>query len=146
IRIRRDCQVESIEKTAAGYSVRFDGAEEMMADCVLYATGRKPNTAKLGLAEAGVTLNDKGAVTVDAWNRSSVSNIFAVGDVTDRINLTPVALNEGRVFAETFFNKNPMTLDYANVPSAVFSQPPVSTVGLTEEAARKSYDVRLFIS
>lgn len=146
IRIRRDCQVESIEKTAAGYSVRFDGAEEMMADCVLYATGRKPNTAELGLAEAGVTLNDKGAVQVDAWNRSSISNIFAVGDVTDRINLTPVAINEGRVFAETFFNKNPMTLDYANVPSAVFSQPPVSTVGLTEDAARKSYDVRLFIS
>jgi glutathione reductase (NADPH) len=146
IKIRRDCLLRSIEKTNGGYSVMFDMGDEMIADCVMYATGRTPNTAKLGLAEAGVTLNKKGAVQVDEWNRSSVENIFAVGDVTDRINLTPVAINEGRVFAETFFNKNPMTLDYANVPSAVFSQPPASVVGMTEEEARKGHEVRLFIS
>jgi len=146
IKIRRDCLLRSIEKTNGGYSVMFDMGDEMIADCVMYATGRTPNTAKLGLAEAGVTLNKKGAVQVDEWNRSSVENIFAVGDVTDRINLTPVAINEGRVFAETFFNKNPMTLDYANVPSAVFSQPPASVVGMTEEEARKGNEVRLFIS
>jgi glutathione reductase (NADPH) len=110
------------------------------------ATGRAPSTKGIGHAEAGVRLNAKGAIAVDEWNRASVENIFAVGDVTDRINLTPVAINEGRVFAETFFNKRPMTLDYTNVASAVFSQPPVAAVGLTEEEARKNHRLRLFIS
>ncbi|MGE4061922.1 MAG: glutathione-disulfide reductase [Rhodospirillaceae bacterium] len=146
IKIRRDCVVNSVEKCADGFSVRFDRNEEMRADCVLYATGRTPNTANLGLAEAGVKLDRKGAVVVDEWNRSSVESIFAVGDATDRVNLTPVAINEGRVFAESFFNKNPMTLDYTNIASAVFSQPPVSVVGLTEEQARQHHKVRLFIT
>jgi glutathione reductase (NADPH) len=146
IKIRRDCTVHSVEKTGAEYSVRFDMAEEMIADCVMYATGRSPNTANLGLTEAGVKLDKNGAVIVDAQNRSSVDSIFAVGDVTDRVNLTPVAINEGSVFAETFFNKNPMTLDYENIASAVFSQPPVSVVGLSEEDARKKYKVRIFIT
>ena len=150
IKIRRDCMIRSIEKCTAeqggGYSVMFDLDDEVRADCVMYATGRAPNTGKLGLAEAGVKLNSKNAIAVDEWNRSSVESIFAVGDVTDRVNLTPVAINEGRVFAETFFNKNPMTLDYSNIASAVFSQPPVSVVGMSEEEARKKYKVRLFIS
>jgi len=146
IKIRRDSQIRSVEKKGDAYSVMFDFDDEVPADCVMYATGRAPNTAALGLKEAGVKLNAKGAVQVDEWNRSSVDSIFAVGDVTDRVNLTPVAINEGRVFAETFFNKNPMTLDYSNIASAVFSQPPVSVVGLTEEEARKNHSVRLFIS
>lgn len=146
IRFRRGCLVRSVEKTATGYSVSFDQGEEELADCVLYATGRAPNTVGLGLAEAGVKLDRKGAVVVDEWNRSSVESIFAVGDVTDRVNLTPVAINEGRVFAETFFNRQSMVLDYANIPSAVFCQPPVSVVGLSEEAARVKHKVRLFIS
>ncbi len=146
IKIRRDCRIRSVEKAGAGYSVMFDLGDEIIADCVMVATGRAPNTATLGLKEAGVTLNTKGAVKVDEWNRSSVESIFAVGDVTDRINLTPVAINEGRVFAETFFNKNPLTLDYTNVASAVFSQPPVGVVGFTEEEARAKHKVRLFIS
>ncbi len=146
IKIHRDCLIRSIEKTAAGYSVMFDLGEEIIADCVMYATGRMPNTSGIGLPEAGVKLNKKGAVQVDEWNRSSVESIFAVGDVTDRINLTPVAINEGRMFAETFFNKNPMALDYTNIASAVFSQPPVAAVGLTEAEARTSHKVRLFIS
>jgi glutathione reductase (NADPH) len=146
IKIHRDCVVHSVEKNGGEYSVRFDKSEEMIADCVLYATGRAANTANLGLAEAGVQLKKSGAVIVDAQNRSSVESIFAVGDVTDRVNLTPVAINEGRVFAETFFNKNPMTLDHTNIASAVFTQPPVSVVGLTEEQARKDYKVRLFIT
>ena len=146
IKIHRDCQIRSIEKTSAGYSVMFDMAEEVIADCVMYATGRAPHTAGIGLKEAGVKLNSKGAIQVDEWNRSSVENIFAVGDVTDRVALTPVAINEGRVFAETFFNKNPMTLDYSNIASAVFSQPPVAAVGLTEAEARKKHKVRLFIT
>jgi glutathione reductase (NADPH) len=146
ITIRRDCVVHSVEKTSDGYSVRFDMAEEMIVDCVFYATGRAPNTAGLGLKEAGVKLDKKGAIVVDERNRSSVDSIFGVGDVTDRLNLTPVAINEGRVFAETFFNDNPMTLDYANIPAAVFSQPPVGAVGLTEEEARKSHEIRIFLT
>jgi glutathione reductase (NADPH) len=146
IKIRRDCIIRSVEKKGDAYSVMFDQDDEVMADCVMYATGRAPNTATLGLKEVGVKLNKKGAVQVDAWNRSSIESIFAVGDVTDRVNLTPVAINEGRVFAETFFNKNPITLDYNNIASAVFSQPPVSVVGLSEEEARKKHKVRLFIS
>lgn len=146
IKIRRDCLIRSIEKKDGAYSVMFDQTDEMMADCVMYATGRAPNTATLGLKEAGVKMDKKGAVQVDEWNRSSVESIFAVGDVTDRVNLTPVAINEGRVFAETFFNKTPMTLDYGNIASAVFSQPPVSVVGMSEEEARKTHKVRVFIS
>ncbi len=146
IKIRRDCIIRSVEKEGGAYSVMFDQGDEVIADCVMYATGRAPNTATLGLTEAGVKMDKKGAVQVDEWNRSSVESIFAVGDVTDRVNLTPVAINEGRVFAETFFNKNPMTLDYSNIASAVFSQPPVSVVGMSEEEARKNHKVRLFIS
>ncbi len=146
IKIRRECTVRSVEKTAAGFTVALDAGEALLTDCIMYATGRAPNTEDMGLAQAGVRVGANGAVTVDGWNRSSIENIFAIGDVTDRINLTPVAINEGRVFAETFFNKNPMMLDYANVASAVFSQPPVSVVGLTEEAARKDHRVRVFIS
>jgi glutathione reductase (NADPH) len=146
IKIRRDCRIRSVEKHGKEYSVMFDLGDEYIADCVMVATGRMPNTASLGLKEAGVKLNAKGAVTVDAQNRSTVDSIFAVGDVTDRINLTPVAINEGRVFAETFFNKNPMTMDYTNIASAVFSQPPVASVGLTEEEARETHKVCLFIT
>jgi glutathione reductase (NADPH) len=105
----------------------------------MYATGRKPNTTGMGLAEAGVELTRNGAVVVDQWQRSSVPSIYAVGDVTDRINLTPVAIAEGRAIAETLYNNNPMTMDHADVPSAVFSQPPVSVVGLNEEEAREQY-------
>jgi glutathione reductase (NADPH) len=147
ITLHRDCVVRSIEKRDDGrLSVMVDRGEEMIVDQVMYATGRSPNTKGIGLAEAGVTLNSKGAVVVDEWNRSNVENIFAVGDVTDRVNLTPVAINEGRVFAETFFNDNPMTLDYTNIASAVFTQPTVGTVGMTEEQAREHHKVKIYVS
>jgi len=146
IKIRRDCHVRSVEKTANGYSVSFDMAEEMETDCVMYATGRAPATQNLGLEQAGVKMRESGAVVVDEHNRTSVESIFALGDVTNRINLTPVAINEGRCFAETFYNKNPLVMDYTNVASAVFSMPTVSVVGLSEEDARKKHKVRLFIS
>ncbi len=146
IRFHRDCAVRSIETCEDGYSVMVDMGEEMIADQVMYATGRLPNTGKIGLEEASIDLDNKGAVIVDEWNKSSVGHIFAVGDVTDRVNLTPVAINEGRVFAESFFNNNPMTLDYTNIASAVFTQPPVGTVGLTEEQARQHHKVRVFVS
>ena len=93
----------------------------------------------MGLEEVGVEINEAGAVVVDEWQRSSVPNIYAIGDVTDRINLTPVAIAEGRAIAETLYNDNPTRMDHANVPSAVFSQPPIGAVGLTEEHARREY-------
>jgi glutathione reductase (NADPH) len=113
--------------------------QEFSVDVVMYATGRNPNTKGLGLAEIGVETVGNGAVTVDEWSCSSEPNIYAIGDVTDRINLTPVAIAEGRALAETLFNDNPIKMDHANVPSAVFSQPPIGAVGLTEQEARRQY-------
>ena len=107
------------------------------ADLVFWAVGRKPATQGLGLEAAGVRLGKDGAVIVDEWSRTNVDNIFAVGDVTDRVQLTPVAIREGAAFAETEFNKNPVKVDYAFIPKAVFSQPPVGSVGYSEEEARK---------
>ena len=146
IKIHHDCTVRSVEKTAKGYSVSFDMAEEMEADCVMYATGRAPATKGLGLEQVGVKMRESGAVVVDEHSRTNIESIFAIGDVTNKINLTPVAINEGRCFAETFYNKNPMVMDHTNVPAAVFIQPPVSVVGLSEEDARKKHKVRLFIT
>ena len=147
IDIRGGTQVARIEKTAGAYTVHTTDGKAIQTDCVMYATGRKPNTTGMGLAEIGVELTRNGAVVVDQWQRSSVPSIYAVGDVTDRINLTPVAIAEGRAIAETLYNNNPMTMDHADVPSAVFSQPPVSVVGLNEEEARKEYgDVDIYQS
>jgi glutathione reductase (NADPH) len=131
--------VARIEKRAQGYLVFTTGGREFSADIVMYATGRAPNTRSLGLAEIGVQTNENGAVVVDEWQRSSVPNIYAIGDVTDRINLTPVAIAEGRAIAETLFNDNPTKMDHADVPSAVFSEPPIGVVGLTEERARRAF-------
>lgn len=109
------------------------------ADLVFWAVGRKPNTAGLGLESAGVESGKDGAVKVDAWNRTRVPNIFAVGDVTDRVQLTPVAIREGAAFAETEFNKTPTKVDYDFIPKAVFAQPPVGTVGYSEGDARRKF-------
>jgi glutathione reductase (NADPH) len=101
----------------------------------------------MGLAEAGVDLSENGAIKVNEWNQSSVESIYAVGDVTDRINLTPVAIAEGRAFSETLYNNNPMKTDYTDVPSAVFSQPPIGSVGLSEHEATEVYDdIDIYIS
>jgi glutathione reductase (NADPH) len=138
--IRGGTQVARIDKAAGGYTLTTTGGDKIETDLVMYATGRKPNTRGLGLAEIGVALTDNGAVVVDEWQRSTtVANVYAVGDVTDRINLTPVAIAESRAIAETLYNNNPVSMDHRDVPSAVFSQPPIGTVGLTEEAARREY-------
>ncbi|MGH7110668.1 MAG: glutathione-disulfide reductase [Stellaceae bacterium] len=136
IDIRARTQVARIEKGPHGCSVFTTIGREIPADVVMYATGRRPNTKGLGLAEAGVKLDDHGAVAVNEWSQTSVPNIYAVGDVTDRINLTPVAIAEARALAETLYNDNPIAMDHKNVPSAVFSNPPIATVGLSEERAR----------
>lgn len=148
IHIRRKAEVESIEKRDDGsLSVLLTTGDELACDQVMYATGRVPNTKGLGLAEVGVELDPRsGAVKVDAFSRTSVPSIWAVGDVTDRINLTPVAIREGACFAETEFNGNPMSPDHEAVASAVFSQPPVGTVGLSEEAARARGPVDVYVT
>ena len=119
----------------AGTAAGAERAGTLEADHILYATGRHPNTAGLGLENAGVATAPNGAVLVDAWSRTNVGHVWAVGDVTDRINLTPVAIREGHCFAETVFNDNPISPDHEDVPTAVFSQPAIGTCGLTEAEA-----------
>ncbi|SDE37277.1 glutathione-disulfide reductase [Rhodospira trueperi] len=147
IRIRRECQIRSIEKRPDGsLSLLSDCDEEMEADAVMYATGRAPNTANLGLEEVGVETAPGGAVVVDPYSRTSVESISAIGDVTDRVNLTPVAIKEGMAFAASVFGGTPTPVDYGAIPSAVFSQPPIGTVGLTEGQARDKEPVDVYIS
>ena len=128
--------IEKIEKRDDGLHVTMTGCDDIEADQVLFATGRNPNTRGLGLEAAGVEVGDKGKIKVDADNRTNVPSIFAVGDVTDRIQLTPVAIREGQAFADTFFGNKPTQVDYGCVPSAVFSHPPLAGVGMTEGQAR----------
>lgn len=148
IKIRRECQVRSIEKVDEGrYSILTDDGTEQHCGAIMYATGRAPNVKGLGLEEAGVELHPRsGAIKVDEWSRTTVPSIWAIGDVTDRVNLTPVALNEGRCFAETEFNNNPISMDHANIPAAVFSQPPIGSVGLPEHEARLKGPVDVYLS
>jgi glutathione reductase (NADPH) len=116
--------------------VAMTGCDDIEADQVLFATGRQPNTEGLGLEDVGVELGENGQIKVDADNRTNVASIFAVGDVTDRIQLTPVAIREGQAFADTFFGNKPHQVDYTCIPSAVFSHPPLAGVGMTEGQAR----------
>ncbi len=135
IDIRRRTEVEEIVKEGGAFSLRLKGGGTIAADVVMYATGRAPNTARMGLEEAGVALDKKAAIRVDEFSRSSADNIYAIGDVTERMNLTPVAIAEAEAMVRTAFGGQSTALDYANVPSAVFSQPPIGTVGLTEAQA-----------
>jgi glutathione reductase (NADPH) len=137
IDFRFHAEFKSIEKLESGaFKVTLTRHEPIEVDCVLFATGRVPNTEGLGLAEIGVQLDDKGAVKVDADNRSSIDSIYAVGDVTNRVQLTPVAIREGQAFADTIFGNKPHRVDYGCIPSAVFSHPPMAGVGMTESEAR----------
>jgi glutathione reductase (NADPH) len=129
-----------IEKTNKGLDVHLSDGSCLEADQVLIATGRRPNTKNLGLEKVGVELNKKGAIVVDSHSKTSVDTIYAVGDVTDRINLTPVAVREGHAFADTIFGNRPTAVSHLNVPSAVFTTPEIGTVGLSEQEARKIFD------
>lgn len=145
--VRVEANVSRIDKVGSHFEVTCTTGVTIETDLVLYATGRAPNTKGLDLDEVGVKLNDRGAIAVDEWSRTSVENIYAVGDVTDRLNLTPVALNEGLAFAETVFGGNDRKMDHRNVAYAVFSQPNVSCVGLSEADARTEYgDVDIYKS
>jgi len=140
IRIRTETQIERIEAMngAAPYRVHTPLGGMFETDAVMYATGRVPNTTGIGLEKAGVQLDKVGAVAVDEWSKTTADNIWAVGDVTDRINLTPVAIMEGHCFADTVFGNRPRKPDHRNVPSAVFCQPELANVGLTEEEAGRT--------
>ena len=117
--------------------VKSTNGQEGVFDHVLFATGRRPNTADMGLEDVGVKLAKSGAVEVDAYSRTAVDHIFAIGDVTDRVNLTPVAIREGMAFVETAFRDNPTPVDHELIPSAVFTQPELGSIGMTEEEAEE---------
>jgi glutathione reductase (NADPH) len=136
IDIRLKTTIARTDKTETGLALTLRDGSRLDADCVMYAIGRRPNTAGMGLKEAGVDTGADDAVIVDDYSQSCVPNIYAVGDCTNRLNLTPVAIREGHAFAETVFGKNSTAVDHHTVPHAVFSQPPVGAVGLTEAAAR----------
>jgi glutathione reductase (NADPH) len=137
IQFRFHAAFQTVEKAEDGtLKVHLSGCDPIEADLLMYAVGRQPNTEGLGLESAGVDLDDKGAVRVDADNRSSCESIYAVGDVTNRVQLTPVAIREGQAFADTIFGDKPTRVDYEAIPSAVFSHPPLAGVGLTEGEAR----------
>ncbi len=131
--------VSAVAPGAAGLTVQLDNGETVAADCVLRALGRAPLTQDLGLESAGVVLDAQGAITVDAFSQTSVRGIYAVGDVTNRVNLTPMAIREGHAFADSVFGNRPRSVDHALVPTGVFTTPEMGVVGLTEEQALKSH-------
>lgn len=140
IRLVTNTVFTAIEDLGSGKRrVALKNGEAIETDLVFWAVGRKPNTSGLGLEAAGVAIDAEGAVIVDDFSRTNVPHIFAVGDVTNRVQLTPVAIREGAAFAETEFNKNPTSVDYACIPKAVFAQPPIGAVGYSEAEAREKF-------
>lgn len=139
IRFIFDTTLKQVDKKSDGLHIALSNGDTLVADQALMAAGREPHTRGLGTEKAGVALDDDGAVVVDSYSRTSRENIFAVGDVTDRVNLTPVAIHESMCLIETLFRNNPTRPDHADIATAVFTQPPVGTVGMTEIQAREQY-------
>ncbi len=137
VEIRANSKIAHIDKIGWILRAALEDGTSIDAEQILYATGRVPNADALGLDEIGVVRDKAGAIAVDEWQQTSVPGIYAVGDVTNRANLTPVAIAEGRGLAETLFNANPMSMDHSDIPSAVFSQPPVASVGLSQGDAER---------
>jgi glutathione reductase (NADPH) len=127
--------VEGVERVNGGLDVQLSDHEQIMVDKVMFATGRRPNVKGLGLEAAGVALNEKGAIAVNEYSQTNVPHVYAVGDVTDRIALTPVAIREGHAFADTVYGGRPTPVDHTDVPTAVFSEPECGVIGLTEAQA-----------
>ena len=146
ISIRCGTDVLRLEKTAGGICAHATDGSEHEFDLVLYATGRKPNSAGLGLEALGVGFGRNGEIMVDGWSQTAVPSIFAVGDVTDRVNLTPVAIREGHAFADTVFRGVPTKFEHNNIASAVFTQPELGSIGLTEEQARALGPTEVFVA
>ncbi len=136
LEVRLNANPARIEKHGESLIVTLEDGATIETDCIMYATGRKPNIAGLGLDAAGVAVNAKDAIAVDEYSHTNVENIWALGDVTDRVNLTPVAIHEAMCFVSTVFGGKPLPVDHELIPTAVFSQPSIGVCGLTEEAAR----------
>ena len=140
ITILTGCTVKGVDKHGKEFTSHLSNGSSIASNQVMFAIGRHPNVANLGLEKAGVALNPaNGGITVDHFSQTSVPNIYAIGDVTHRLNLTPVAIREGHAFADTVFGKRTVQVDHTDIPTAVFSQPEVGTVGLTEEEARARF-------
>ncbi|NGP18737.1 glutathione-disulfide reductase [Devosia aurantiaca] len=146
VRIIYQTRIEQLAKTGDDITATFSDGVSAPFGAIMFATGRRPNTKGLGLEEAGVKLNDNGAVEVDRYSKSSVPSIYAVGDVTGRIQLTPVAIREGQYFAETVFNDNPQAVDLSLIPTAVFSEPEIGVIGLTEIEAATHGDIDVYLA
>ena len=140
IRILTRKIVKAVEKVDHGFDVCLSDNEQILVDLAMFATGRRPNSEELGLESVGVKISERNGILVDAYSRTSVPNIYAVGDVTDRVNLTPVAIREGHAFADTVFGGKPTAVDHTKVPTAVFSEPEVGVIGLTEKQAIEQFD------
>lgn len=146
IKIIHQTNVRALRQTGNDITVSFSDGVDAPFGAVMFATGRVPNTTGLGLETAGVALEDDGAVAVDAYSRTNVPSIHAVGDVTNRAQLTPVAIREGQAFAETVFNGNPIAVDHSLIGTAVFAEPEIATVGLTEHDAATHGDIDVYVA
>ena len=135
VTLRLNANIAQITRSGSALTATFADGTTVETDCILYATGRAPNTRNLGLESAGIKLDGAGAIVVDGYSQTVVPSIYAIGDVTNRINLTPVATAEGMAVANTLFNARPTALDYENIPTAIFANPNAATVGLSEEQA-----------
>jgi glutathione reductase (NADPH) len=140
ITVLTGCTVARVDRHGNEFTTHLSNGSSVASEQVMFAIGRHPNVANLGLEKAGIAINPaNGGIAVDAWSRTSVPHIYAIGDVTHRHNLTPVAIREGHAFADTVFGKRPVRVDHTNIPTAVFSQPEIGTVGLTEAEARAQF-------
>ncbi len=147
IEVLMDRVTEGVKAADGSVTLTLSGGSTLRCEVAMSAIGRDPNTGGLGLAEHGVVLDERGAITVDEWSRTSVKHIYAVGDVTGRVALTPIAIREGHALADTLFGKIPTPIELDYIPTAVFSQPPVGVVGLSEEQAKaRGLNVQIFKS
>ena len=148
IEFKFHAEFRGIEKTDEGcLRVSMTNHDDIEVDCVMFATGRVPHTKGLGLEEIGVEMGKKGEIKVDRFSKTNIDHIYAVGDCTDRVQLTPVAIREGQAFADTVFGNQPTSVNYDYIPSAVFSHPPMAGVGMTEgEAKNQLGSVKVYVS
>jgi len=145
IHVITGCTIDSIEKESRSLRVTMASGEKHTCDKVMFAIGRTPNTKNMGLESAGVTLNVDGAIAVDEFSKSNIPSIYAIGDITNRLALTPVAIREGHAFADTVFGKKPWSADHDNVPRAVFAEPEIGVVGMSEASAKeKGFNVDIY--
>ena len=144
VKIVTETETTKIDKIDGGFVVTDVSGVEHTFDLVMYATGRRPNTQGLGLEEIHINLDGAGAVEVNNYSQTPISSVYAIGDVTNRVNLTPVAIREAMAFVETAFNGNPTPVDHSLIPSAVFTQPEYGMIGLSEDEAQKREPIEVY--